>query len=150
MVDILHITVSGKIVSKGMLLFGYSPLKSVLLSWPYWTFFSVGQISVWNSFCDMKPIHVCKKPWSRSYKDIFGARFIFSHFIFLFTLYNISSRNNYFKKGVLQLKKTLQLHCIRWKILTLRQLFHLERKKNNLLSLFAFPTRKLVAHYFLA
>lgn len=72
MVDILHITVSGKIVSKGMLLFGYSPLKSVLLSWPYWTFFSVGQISVWNSFCDMKPIHVCKKPWSRSYKNIFG------------------------------------------------------------------------------
>lgn len=87
MVDILHITVSGKIVSKGMLLFGYSPLKSVLLSWPYWTFFSVGQISVWNSFCDMKPIHVCKKPWSRSYKNIFWARFIFCHFIFFNLLF---------------------------------------------------------------
>lgn len=87
MVDILHITVSGKIVSKGMLLFGYSPLKSLLLSWPYWTFFSVGQISVWNSFCDMKPIHVCKKPWSRSYKNIFWARFIFCHFIFFNLLF---------------------------------------------------------------
>lgn len=128
---IFYIYMSGKIVSKGMLLFGYSPLKSVLLSWPYWTFFSfsVGQISVWNSFCDMKPIHVWKKPWSRSYKNIFWARFIISHYIFLSTLYNISSRNNYFKKGVLQLKKTLQLHCIRFKILTLRQLFHLERKE---------------------
>lgn len=105
------------------------PFKILAVKLTLLNFFLVGQISVWNSFCDMKPIHVCKKPWSRSYKNIFWARFIFSHLYFLFTLYNISSRNNYFKKGVLQLKKTLQLHCIRWKILTLRQLFHLERKK---------------------